>query len=126
MSNVKKVTKRENFGEIAEILTGLGRADLAEVMNHEIELLNKKRAKSGLTANQKANEEIKVMILDTMREIGKPVTITDLINANEELATVTNSSNQKVSALMTQLKNSKTVVRGQEGKKAVFSIADWF
>ena len=125
MNNVKKVTKKENFGEIAEILIELGREDLANVMKHEIELLEKKANSGKLTKTQEENIAIKDLIIKELVKLAKPVSITDLLNASEELATVTGNSNQKVSALMTQLKNDQKVVRTTEGKKAVFTIADW-
>lgn len=124
MNNVKKVTKKENFGEIAEILIELGREDLANVMKHEIELLEKKANSGKLTKTQEENIAIKDLIIKELVKLAKPVSITDLLNASEELATVTGNSNQKVSALMTQLKNDQKVVRTTEGKKAVFTIAD--
>ena len=43
MSN--KITKRESFKMIIEVLENNDRADLVEVMNHEIELLDKKKAR---------------------------------------------------------------------------------
>lgn len=119
-----KVTKKDNFKSIMEVLVANGREDLAEVMAHEIELIEKKSANAKATKNQVANEGIKDLILKVMAELDRPVTITELINASEELKTATNGSNQKVSALMTQLKNANQVVRTQEGKKAMFSLAD--
>ena len=124
MANVKKVTKKENFGEIAKILEGLGREDLVAVMNHEIELLDKKANSGKMTKTQEANVAIKDLIVKELTRLAKPVTITDLLGASDELAKATGNSNQKVSALMTQLKNDKIVVRAEDGKKAVFSIAD--
>lgn len=42
--STKKITKKENFAAIVEVLTDAGRDDLAAVINHEIELLDKKAA----------------------------------------------------------------------------------
>lgn len=53
MTKEKKVTKRDNFTAIAAILADAGREDLAEVMNHEIELLDKKAEKAKETAAKK-------------------------------------------------------------------------
>ena len=121
---MKKVTKKENFGEIAEILKGLGREDLQAVMLHEIELLEKKANSGKKTATQTANEGIKELILKVLGDSEKPQSITELLNSNEELNKAVNGSNQKLSALMTQLKNANLVVRTQDKKKAVFSIAE--
>lgn len=120
----KKITKRENFMKIIEVLEENGRADLVEVINHEIELLDKKRANGKMTKTQTENVDIKEMILQALANIGEPVSITDLLAKSPELAEKTNNSNQKVSALMTQLKNSNQVVRTTNGKKALFSIAE--
>lgn len=120
----KKITKRENFMKIIEVLEENGRADLVEVINHEIELLDKKRANEKMTKTQTENVDIKEMILSALADIGEPVTISDLLAKSPELAEKTNNSNQKVSALMTQLKNSNQVVRTTNGKKALFTIAE--
>ena len=120
----KKITKRENFMKIIEVLEENGRADLVEVINHEIELLDKKRANGKMTKTQTENVDIKEMILSALADIGEPVTISDLLAKSPELAEKTNNSNQKVSALMTQLKNNNQVVRTTNGKKALFTIAE--
>lgn len=120
---MKKTTKKENFMVIIGILEELGRADLVEVMQHEVELLDKKKASGKLTKTQEANEDIKALILKELATVEKPLSITELLNKSEALKKATNGSNQKVSALMTQLKNANKVIREQEGKKAVFKIA---
>lgn len=122
MSN--KITKRDNFISIIEVLKKLGKNELVEVMNHEVELLDKKKANGKLTKTQVANEDIKALILEELERIGKPISITELIAESAEIAEKCGNSNQKVSALMTQLKNAGNVVRTTEGKKALFSIAD--
>ena len=119
-----KVTKRDNFISIIEVLKGVGRNDLIEVMEHEIELLDKKKASGKMTKTQEANEDIKALIISELTRIGQPVTITELIAQSAEIAEKCGNSNQKVSALMTQLKNSGAVIRTMDGKKAVFSVAD--
>ena len=119
-----KVTKRDNFISIIEVLKGVGRNDLIEVMEHEIELLDKKKASGKMTKTQEENEDIKALIISELTRIGQPVTITELIAQSAEIAKKCGNSNQKVSALMTQLKNSGAVIRTTEGKKAMFSVAD--
>ena len=119
-----KITKRDNFISIIEVLKGVERTDLVEVMEHEIELLDKKKASSKMTKTQVANEDIKALIVEELARVGKPVSITELISESVEIAEKCGNSNQKVSALMTQLKNAGAVVRTTEGKKALFSVAD--
>jgi DNA-binding PadR family transcriptional regulator len=52
----KKITKRDNFNAIIEVLTDAGREDLAKVIEHEIELLDNKAAKAKATAAKKKTE----------------------------------------------------------------------
>lgn len=122
MSN--KITKRESFKMIIEVLENNDRADLVEVINHEIELLDKKKASGKMTKTQTENVGIKEIILQALATANEPITITDLLKNNVELYDATAGSNQKVSALMTQLKKENKVVRTTNGKKALFSIAE--
>lgn len=119
-----KSTKRDNFISIIEVLKSAERTDLVEVMEHEIELLDKKKASGKMTKTQVANEDIKALIVEELARLAKPVSITELISESAEVAEKCGNSNQKVSALMTQLKNAGVVVRTTEGKKALFSVAD--
>ena len=121
---VNKITKRDSFISIIEVLKGAERTDLVEVMEHEIELLDKKKASGKMTKTQVANEDIKALIIEELARLAKPVSITELISESAEVAEKCGNSNQKVSALMTQLKNAGAVVRTTEGKKALFSVAD--
>ena len=120
-----KPNKTENFTKIMEILVELNQTELAEVMNHEIELLKSKADKAKASKATGANAEIKHLILEVMKTLDKPVTITELLKASPELQEKTGNSNQKVSSLVTQMltKNGGNVERTQEGKKAVFKIA---
>ena len=52
----KKITKKDNFNAIIEILTEVGREDLAKVIEHEIELLDAKSSKAKATAAKKKAE----------------------------------------------------------------------
>lgn len=119
-----KITKRDSFISIIEVLKGAERTDLVEVMEHEIELLDKKKASGKMTKTQVANEDIKALIVEELARLAKPVSITELISESAEVAEKCGNSNQKVSALMTQLKNAGAVVRTTEGKKALFSVTD--
>lgn len=119
-----KLTKKENFMRVIEVLQNQGLEDLVAVMQHEIDLLDKKAQNKTATKTQLANESTKALIVQELTRLGTPTTITDLIKASPELAEVTNGSNQKVSALMTQLKNAGIVTRVADGKKALFTIAE--
>lgn len=114
-----KITKKEYFNAIIEIATENGRQDIVDFATHEIELLNKKASYKGQTKVQEANEQIKNVIVATLTELAKFVTITELQNANEELAQL---SNQKISALLKQLFDNKVINKKVEKKKAYFGM----
>ena len=80
-------------------------------------IAKKNSAERKPTATQKENEGYKTAILEFM-EVGKKYTITDLMKEVVELADL---SNQRVSALVRQLKDEGLVERTEEKRKAYFS-----
>ena len=80
-------------------------------------IAKKNSAERKPTATQKANEGYKEAILAYM-ETGKKYTITELMKGVVELADL---SNQRVSALVRQLKEEGLVERTEEKRKAYFS-----
>ena len=105
----KKITKRDNFTAIFEILTEAGHTDLAEVITHEIELLDKKAAKAKETAaNKKAEADA---LTDAVAEVltDEFQTIAD-ITAQIEGDEVTV---HKVTNRLTRLVNAGTAVKDQ-------------
>lgn len=51
-----KITKKDNFISIVNILEAAGHTDLADVIKHEIELLDNKAAKAKATSAKKKTE----------------------------------------------------------------------
>lgn len=123
MNTNKKITKAMRFAEMSKIFTDMGRTDLAEFCDKQIELLAKKNTtKDGekrMTATQKANEAIKTMLYAEM-ESGKPYTITQMI---KELPSVAPYTNQKVASLVRQLVETNLVIRTEEKGVAYFTKA---
>lgn len=91
--------------------------DMLAFLSHEIDLLVKKSSKSTMTATQKANIELKDTIREVLRDMGKAVTISELM-ADARLAGL---SNQKISANINRMAD---VVRTKEKKTAYFSLAN--
>ena len=122
VEKVKKVTKRDNFNALLEIEEVKANQGLVDFINHELELLDKKSASraTATTANQKANEEIKKVIVSELVRLGKH-TITELQKESEELAQY---SNQKLSALIKQLVDNGEVTKTIDKKKSYFEIAE--
>jgi len=117
----KRITKRMRYAEIIELAKENGREDIVEFINHEIALLDKKAANKTLTKVQVENIELMGLITETLENLGKPATISEIQEADEKLAIL---SNQKVSALLTKLVNSNKVVKTTDKRKSYFSIAD--
>jgi len=115
----KKITKKERFMELKEIVSD--RTDLVEFLNHEIELLNKKASVKTPSKTQLENENTKEIIVKVLTNVTKPVTITEIQENDSTLATL---SNQKISALLTQLVKDNKVVRTVDKKKAYFTISE--
>ena len=111
---MQKVTIKEQFVEVAEVLRGVERADLAEFIEGRIAILDKKSENKKATAKQVENEGIKADILTALE--GRTATVGELVKEFE-------LSSQKLSALLTQLVKDNKVVRNVEKKVAYFSLA---
>ena len=118
----KKMTKKEMFGRLIEIVEGANIEDtdaVVEFLNHEIELVSKKR--NGQTKTQKENEKLVEVVFEGIANAGHPVTVTELFKAVESDEI---KSAQKVSALVKKLVDTNRVVRGKDGKKTIYTLAD--
>lgn len=121
MTKMKKPTKRDNYVSLLNLAEVSANPTLVEFINHEIELLDKKNsADKKPTAQQNANADIKTSILNGMVN-GKMYTVSELIKEIPECADLTN---QRVSALVRQLKEEGKVVRIEDKRKAYFMLAD--
>ena len=117
-----KMTKRDYFNAILAVLATVEDTDvsgLTAFVNHEIELLENKRSTAKPTKILTENLAVKETIVSVLKEIGKPVTITEMQKFSADLAEF---SCQKLSALLKQLvENDKTVTKVTEKKKTYFS-----
>lgn len=72
------------------------------------------------TKTQQANEALKASLLELLQVADKPLTVSEVLQmANHPALT----SNQKVAALLRQMKDEGSVVRTEEKRKAYFSPA---
>lgn len=112
----KKMTKREMFEQIKANYQ-LTDAEVAFI-DHELELLAKKNASEKKpTTQQVANEGLKSTIIEVLTDNGGLMTVTDVQKSCEELSAL---SNQRVSALLRQLKDDGKVERVEDKRKAYF------
>lgn len=124
MANTSKMTKATAWGIVKGIVEASNHPQTAELVakiENELTLLAKKNsAEKKPTAQQVANDSVKQAIIDGM-EHGVPYTITDIIKSVPACAELTN---QRVSALMRQLKDAGVVVRTEDKRKAYFTLAE--
>ncbi len=123
----KKLTKKDYFEMIKGVCAD--RTDIVDFCNHEIELLSRKNSKSGATKTQKENEIVANMLVEELAKVGKPITITDLMNTSEIVKGYTlengnNLTNQKISAIFKQLVENQRIVKVVDKKKSYFSIGE--
>lgn len=127
MEKSKKVTKREYFAQLREVVAD--RPELVAFIDHEVELLNKKNSGTSQTKTQKENVVIAEMLLNELANINKPVTITELMNESEVVGNYVlengnKLTNQKISAIFKQLFEANKIVKVTDKKKSYFSVAD--
>lgn len=98
-------------------------AEVIAFIDHEVELLKRKATTNSgekrLTANQVANGELKIQILDQM-ESEKLYTISDML---KELPCCEGLSNQKVSSIIRQMVLSGSVEKVVEKRTSFFKKA---
>ena len=111
----KKLTKKEKFAMIKEYIAD--NEMLMEFIDNEINLLTKKASSSAKSKNQVENENIKEKIVELLSSTNMQYTITEFQNAFEEMKEY---SNQKLSALFTQLVSENKVERLVDKKKTYF------
>lgn len=117
----KKMTKKETINLLIDVLMGNKEVEdvqmFIDFLIHERELLERKSSNSGQTKTQKENEILKEKIVETLKELNKFSTITEIQEKNTELADL---SNQKISALLKQLVDTDVIEKVIEKKKAYF------
>lgn len=123
MANVKKPTKRENLTNF--IARYPNDSELIAYCEHEIELLDNKKASGSKKVNETAIAH-ETLVYNALASMGKPVTPTDLI-VNTDLTALKNDKGivtpQRVSAYLTKLVESGRVVKTVDKKNKLYSIA---
>lgn len=115
----KKMTKRDYYNAFLKIEEIKNNPDYVAFCEHEIELLEKKNsAEKKPTATQKENANLKIAIVTNMAP-NRLYTITEMIKEFPELSDLTN---QKVSAIIRQLKDEGKVEKIEDKRKSYFRV----
>ena len=122
---MEKMTKKEMFERVIEIVAGADVEDrdiLVEKLQHEVELVSKKR--TGQTKTQKANVELAEKVYNFIANAEKAVTLADIFKAieGEEV-----QSTQKAQALINILVKAGRIVKAEKENakdKTAYIIAE--
>lgn len=112
MSN-SKLTQKDYFNELIELARDNNREDLATFCEGRIALLNKKAENKKPSKKQEENADLKVKIAEIIATDAK--TASEIVKALD-----IETSTQKVSALLKQMVDAKTVDRIVDKKVARF------
>ena len=137
MANTTKVTKAMALNAIISVLATLdpetkvdtvSLTDMNAYCENELALLAKKKSSTSKAA--KANAETRMalaeIILETLANAGKPMTVSEMQNANDELRVSADGSpisNQRITSVCYALVETSQLVNTKEKKKSYFSIA---
>ena len=137
MANTTKVTKAMALNAIVSVLATLDTDtkvdnvsldDMNAYCENELALLAKKKSSTSKAA--KANAETRMalaeIILATLANAGKPMTVSEMQTANDELRVSADGSpisNQRITSVCYALVETSQLVNTKEKKKSYFSIA---
>ena len=119
MTNAKKMTKREMYTKILSFAEIQADPELVKGIQHEIELLDRKNSSDRkLSKNAEENVHLKAEILKIMsKEPDRLFTATEIWKQMENWDDL---SNQRISALLKQLKEEGKIKKIEEKKKSLF------
>lgn len=108
-----KKTKKEYFNELMTYVSD--NEDLMAFIQHELEMLDKKKTSGKNNAKVQENTALKEKIYNLLCAEDRALTITEMVKLLDEEV-----SNQRVSALVKQLKDAGKVERTMNKKTALF------
>ena len=137
MTNTTKITKAMALNAILTILDtvnpdtvidSVALADMVAYCDNELELLAKKKSSTSKASKENAETRMALaeIVLATLAETGKPMTVSEMQTANEELrvaADGTPISNQRITSVCHSLLENSQIINTKEKKKSYFSIA---
>lgn len=121
-----KVTKKDRFNQLLAMAEVQNAEGMVEFINHEIELLNRKRTPSGKDAvNAQENVEILEHIKGYLTEHSGGFSCSELMKIVPAEMSVKEITLPRISNILnTASKNGNGIVRYEEKRKAYFKLAD--
>lgn len=116
------MTKVEMFNAIANLDEVKANEEMTKFIAHEIELLNKKKNSPKKPSKTKVeNDGYKAEIVAFLSSIDKPVTIKEIQGGVPSVAEL---SNQRITHMLTDLRNDGVVKRTYEKKVPYFTLGN--
>ena len=116
-----KKTINEMYAELLNLAEVKANPEFVEFIEGRIAVNNKKSESKKQTSTQKANEEIKNVLVEEILSGGQVMTVTQMTKALE--SKYPEITLNKVNALVRQLKLDGVVTRNEEKGVAYFSLA---
>lgn len=123
MTKTNKITKKDRYTEMIVLFNGMGRNDLAEFCEHEIELLTKKNSgKSKISAaEQTARDAIASAAIAILENSDEPLPCADIVKAMPN--DVACNSTQKLTPILAKLVENGAITTDKVKGRTVYSIA---
>lgn len=117
----KKVTKKDMFEEIKKVALELGRIDIVEFAENELNLLEKKRNSSKKVDVEKLEKDniLKSAILEVLKNYENGLSVDEIRKADTSIG---EESNQKITYLLGVLVKEKLVEREPKGRKKLYKV----
>jgi uncharacterized phage protein gp47/JayE len=116
-----KRTINEMYAELLNLAEVKANPELVDFIKSRIEVNSRKNANKKQTPTQKANEEIKTIILEQI--LDGSMTVSQITKELNKVDGYEEISLNKVNALVRQLKESGQIIRTEEKGVAYFSLA---
>lgn len=119
-------TKIEMFQSVIAIVEGSEtpenvKNELVERLNHEIELISKKKTSKANEEKVALDKGLTALILEVLAD-GKAYTVSEIQAKNPGLSVTAGISNSKVTSLLGKLVTANRVARIKDKKKSLYSL----
>lgn len=117
-----KMTKKDYFAILRDSypVDAENYDEVIAFIDHEIELIDRKRENAKMSDNQVQNEKLKEEIVETLRLSNSWLRISEL---QEQTPVLTGLTNQKINSLLIQLKAEEKIIKKTEKRVTYFKIA---
>lgn len=132
----KRMTKKDWFETVMEIVLKSDvdedtKKEACEFLAHEVALLTRVRSGMKQTSTKAAHEETMATIMKVLKDAGKPMTITDMLDDSrleffiiktDKEEKKERMTNQRLTAIVKKLESANQIVRTEIKKRAYFSL----